>query len=163
MIQAYDRGNTNYTANGDCVLFPTSAEVHVILNGAWEATLEHPLDAEGRWKHLTEEAVVKMPSFNGDQLFRIRNPYKTDSGVTCTLDPIVYDCRSDMFLADVRPENKNGQQALDILCTGKYSGESDILTAATAYYEYKNLLEALVGEQENSFINRWGGEAIFDN
>ena len=163
MIQVYNRDNTDYTKNGDCVLFPETAEVHVILNGAWEATLEHPLDPEGRWKYLTEEAVVKMPSFNGEQLFRIRKPYKSDTGVTCTMEPIFYDSRSDKFLEDVRPEKKNGQEALNILCTGKYHGISDILTKATAYYEYKNLLSALVGDEDNSFINRWGGEAIFDN
>ena len=163
MIQVYNRDNTDYTKNGDCVLFPETAEVHAVLNGAWEATLEHPLDPEGRWKYLTEEAVVKMPSFNGEQLFRIRKPYKSDTGVTCTMEPIFYDCRSDKFLEDVRPEKKNGQEALNILCTGKYHGISDILTKATAYYEYKNLLSALVGDEDNSFINRWGGEAIFDN
>lgn len=163
MIQVYNRDNTDYTKNGDCVLFPEMAEVHVVLNGAWEGKLEHPLDKEGRWKYLTEEAVVKMPSFNGDQLFRIRKPYKTDVGVTCTMEPIFYDCRNDTFLVDVRPERKNGQEALNILCTGKYRGLSDILTQSTAYYEYKNLLEALVGDQDNSFLNRWGGEVIFDN
>lgn len=163
MIQVYNRDNTDYTKNGDCVLFPETAEVHVILNGTWEATLEHPLDPEGRWKYLTEEAVVKMPSFNGDQLFRIRKPYKSDAGITCTMEPIFYDCRSDKFLEDVRPENKNGQETLNILCTGKYHGISDILTRATAYYEYRNLLSALVGDEDNSFINRWGGEVIFDN
>ncbi|MBQ9612227.1 MAG: phage tail protein [Lachnospiraceae bacterium] len=163
MIQVYNRDNTDYTKNGDCVLFPEVAEVHVVLNGAWEGKLEHPLDKEGRWKYLTEEAVVKMPSFNGDQLFRIRKPYKTDVGVSCTMEPIFYDCRNDTFLVDVRPERKNGQEALNILCTGKYRGLSDILTQSTAYYEYKNLLEALVGDQDNSFLNRWGGEVIFDN
>ena len=64
--------------NGDMTLFPTLAIVHPILNDAWEATLEHPIDDEGRWKYLEEKAVIKMPSFNGDQLFRIQNIIKTD-------------------------------------------------------------------------------------
>ena len=71
MIQVYKPGNENFTQNGDCVLFPKEATVHAILGGMWEATLFHPLDDEGRWRSLVEEAVVKMPSFNGDQLFRI--------------------------------------------------------------------------------------------
>ena len=54
-------------------VFPTSASVHAVLNGVWEAALEHPIDPEGRWKYLAEENVVKMPSFNGEQLFRIKN------------------------------------------------------------------------------------------
>ena len=39
------------------------------ISGAWEVTLEHPLDDEGRWKYIVDNAVVKMPSFNGEQAF----------------------------------------------------------------------------------------------
>ena len=72
MIQIYSPTNTNYDKNGDMTLMPSEATVHPILNGAWEASLSHPLDAEGRWKYIVDEAVVKMPSFNGDQLFRVK-------------------------------------------------------------------------------------------
>lgn len=163
MIQVYDPANTDFTKNGNMALMPSEASVHAILGGMWEAALSHPIDTLGRWKHLKEEAVVKMPSFNGVQMFRIRKAEKSDMGVYCVMDPIFYDCRDEVFLTDVRPENKNGQQALDILCTGKYSGQSDILTSRTAYYIYKNLLEALVGDEDNSFVNRWGGEPVYDN
>lgn len=133
MIQVYAKGNTDFEKNGDMTLLPESARVHIILCGTWEASLFHPIDEEGRWKYLTEESVVKMPSFNGDQLFRVIEAEKRDEGVTCSMTPIFYDSRDDVFLKDVRAEQKNGQQALDILCTGKYSGESDILFKSTAY------------------------------
>lgn len=165
MIQLYNPTNADYTCNGDMTLTPTSAEVHVILNGAWEASLEHPIDAEGRWKYIAEDAVVKMPSFNGGQLFRIKQTGKKDSGVSAVLEPIFYDSMDDCFLADVRPTNKNGQEALDLMTApnSKYSGQSNISKASTAYYEYKNLMEAINGDDDNSFINRWGGEILFDN
>lgn len=165
MIQLYNPTNTDYTRNGDMTLTPTSAQVHVILNGAWEASLEHPIDAEGRWKHITEDAVVKMPSFNGEQLFRIKQTEKKDSGVSAVLEPIFYDSMDDCFLTDVRPTNKSGQEALDLMtaANSKYSGKSNIKKASTAYYEYKNLMEAINGDDDNSFINRWGGEILFDN
>lgn len=165
MIQLYKPDNTDYTRNGDMTLMPTSAEVHVILNGAWEASLEHPIDAEGRWKYITEDAVVKMPSFNGEQLFRIKQTEKKDSGVSAVLEPIFYDSMDDCFLTDIRPTNKNGQEALDLMTApnSKYSGSSNIKKASTAYYEYKNLMEAINGDDDNSFINRWGGEILFDN
>ena len=154
MIQLYNPTNTNYTRNGDMTLMPTSAGIHVILNGAWEASLEHPIDAEGRWKHITEDAVVKMPSFNGEQLFRIKQTEKKDSGVSAVLEPIFYDSMDDCFLTDVRPTNKSGQEALDLMTApnSKYSGSSNIKKAATAYYEYKNLIEAINGDDGNSFI-----------
>lgn len=165
MIQIYKAENTDYEKNGDMTLFPQEAYVHPILNGAWEAYLEHPIDQEGRWKYLTEDAVVKMPSFNGEQLFRIKNVKKTDSGVTCDMDPIFFDAAGDCFLADVRPTGKTGQEALDIMTASnnKYKGKSDITSASTAYYEYKNLLEAISGDDDNSFLNRWGGEVLYDN
>lgn len=165
MIQLYNPTNTDYTRNGDTTLMPTSAQVHVILNGAWEATLEHPIDADGRWKYITEDAVIKMPSFNGEQLFRIKQTEKKDSGVSAVLEPIFYDSMDDCFLTDVRPTKKNGQEALTLMTApnSKYSGRSNISKASTAYYEYKNLMEAINGDDDNSFINRWGGEIIFDN
>ena len=165
MIQLYSPTNTDYTRNGDMTLMPTSAQVHVILNGAWEASLEHPIDADGRWKYIAEDAVVKMPSFNGGQLFRIKQTEKKDSGVSAVLEPIFYDSMDDCFLTDVRPTNKNGQEALDLMTApnSKYLGSSNIKKASTAYYEYKNLMEAINGDDDNSFINRWGGEILFDN
>ena len=166
MIQIYTAENTDFDKNGDMTLLPSSAEIHVILNGSWEATLTHPIDSTGRWKYIEENAVIKMPSFLADeQLFRIRNRSVSDSGVTATMEPIFYDSMGDCFLTDVRPTAKNGQQALDIMTApnGKYSGSSDITRASTAYYVYKNLMEAINGDDENSFINRWGGEILFDN
>lgn len=165
MIQIYRVGNTNYEKNGDMTLFPTEAYLHVVLNGSWEAAIEHPIDIDGRWKYITEDAVVKMPSFNGNQLFRIKKKEKMDSGISATLEPIFMDAKDDCFLVDVRPTAKNGQQALDILCASnkKYSGVSNITKATTSYYILKNLIEAINGEDENSFIKRWGGEIIFNN
>lgn len=165
MIQIYSPTNTNYDKNGDMTLIPSEATVHPILNGAWEATLSHPLDAEGRWKYIVDEAVVKMPSFNGDQLFRIKKKEKSDSGITATMEPIFMDAMGDCFLTDVRPTNATGQEALNAMTApnSKYSGQSDILVTATAYYQYKNLIEALNDGEDNCFLNRWGGEIIYNN
>lgn len=164
MIQIYSVNNTNYEKNGDTLL-PSSAPVHVILNGAWEAELTHPIDKEGRWKNIVEEAVVKMPSFNGDQLFRIKAVEKQDSGVTATMEPIFYDAMNDCFLEDIRPNGDNGQAALTKMLSpnNKYSASSNITKTATAYYQYVNFLEALNGDLDQSFIKRWGGEILFDN
>ena len=165
MIQIYSPTNTDYTHNGDQTLFPSAATVHVILNGSWTAELTHPIDADGRWKSIVKDAVVKMPSFNGDQLFRIKSTSKSDSGVTAAMEPIFMDSMGDCFLVDIRPTAKNGQQALNDMVSpnSKYSASSDITRAATAYYEYKNLIEAIAGDDDNAFLRRWGGEILYDN
>lgn len=165
MIQIYEQENTEYEKNGNMTLFPTEATVHVVLNGEWEAELSHPIDAEGRWKYITQDAVVKLPSFNGEQLFRIKKTQKDDSGVTAQMEPIFYDTIGDCWLSDIRPTTKNGQEALALMLApnSKYSGQSNITKTATAYYQNMNFMEALNGDEEQSFIHRWGGEILFDN
>lgn len=165
MIQIYNIENTNFDQNGDMSLFPSSASVHAVLNGTWEVTLEHPKDSEDRWKYIKEGAVVKMLSFNGEQLFRITHKEKSDSGISADLQPIFMDAADDCFLLDVRPTDKTGQQALDIMTAPnkKYTAETDITSTGTAYYQNKNLIEAINGDDENSFVKRWGGEIVYDN
>lgn len=165
MIQIYVPTNTNFDRNGDIVLTPTSTSVHAVLNGAWEASIEHPIDSEGRWKYIEEGTVLSVPSFNGRQLFRIKQKTKQDSGITATAEPIFMDAMDDCFLVDVRPTGKNGQEALDIMTApnAKYTGVSDIMATSTAYYQYANLIEALNGDTDNSFVSRWGGEIVYDN
>lgn len=165
MIQIYKPENTNFEANGDMPLLPEKALVHATLNGAWSLELQHPIDEEGRWKYITEEAVVKVPSFNEEQLFRIKHTEKAETGVSAAAEPIFMDAREDCFLEDIRPTNKTGQEALNLMLAPnkKYSAKSDITVRSTAYYEYKNFIEALNGNEDNSFINRWGGEIFFNN
>lgn len=165
MIQIYAPDNTDFEKNGDMTLLAVSAQISAELNGAWQATVSCPIDEEGRYQYLTDGAVVKMPSFNGEQLFRVKSKEKSDDGITASLEPIFYDSMEDCFLVDVRPTMKNGQDALNIMTApnAKYSGESDIQTLDTAYYQYKNLMEAINGDGDNTFIKRWGGEILFDN
>lgn len=165
MIQIYKKKNTNFSKNGDSPIFPSSAVVNAELNGAWTLELEHPIDDRGIWKFIEEEAVIKVPSFNGDQLFRVRKVEKSDSGIEAKAEPIFLDAKNDCFLTDVRPTGKNGQQALDIMCAAnkKYTAESNITRATTAYYQYRNLISAINGDDSNSFVNRWGGEILYDN
>ena len=165
MIQIYSSTNTNYEQNGDSVLLPINCLITASINQSWTIEITHPIDSEGRWKYIEEEAVVKAPSFNGDQLFRLKTVTKTDTQITATGEPIFMDAMDDCFLVDVRPTEKNGQQALDIMTApnSKYTGQSNITKLSTAYYQFKNLIEAINGDDENSFINRWGGEIFFDN
>lgn len=167
MIQIYEASNTNFGRNGDVVLFPTSCTVKAVLNGSWYLEMSHPLDDEGRWRFIGEEAVLKVPTWQSDdQLYRIVTVQKTDTEVTVTAYPIFYDAAGEVFLMDVRPTGCNGQAALNRMLegfTGKYSASSDITTEATAYFEKRNFLDCLNGQADPTFISRWGGEILFDN
>ena len=165
MIQCYKSDNTNYDSNGDATLFPTFCELQCEINGTWEMTMSHPLDSDGRWKYLSEEAVISAPTFQSDhQLFRVDKCIKTDSSVEVTAYPIFFDSADDCFLMDTRPTNRNGQDALNIMMQGsKYSGESDITTGGTAYFVRRNLMDAINGKDSPTFIEMWGGEILYDN
>lgn len=165
MIQVYARGNENYDSNGDMTLLPTTCELPAEINGAWELTMSHPLDKEGRWKYLEEEAVISAPTFQDDhQLFRIDKCAKTDTTVEITAYPIFFDSADDCVLMDTRPTDRNGQDALNIMMEGsRYSGRSDITTGGTAYFIRRNLMDAINGENEPTFVQVWGGEILYDN
>lgn len=164
MIQVYLPGNKNFESNGDMTLMPTSCTVSCEINGVWELSMTHPVDSEGRWKYIQTDGVLKVPLFDSEQLYTIDAFDLNETEITLTAKPIFMRARDDCLLVDVRPTDKNGQQALDIMMQGSaYKGSSNITKAATAYYVRKNLIEAIAGDDENSFINRWGGEIWYDN
>lgn len=166
MIQIYSPGNTNFKQNGDMTLFPEICEASSELGGAWILEITHPIDDEGRWKYIEKEAVLSVPTHMGkNQLYRIDEiTDKNDTDISAKAYPIFYDSAKEVFLMDKRPTAKNGQETLDILTEGtKYSGESNISTANTAYFVRRNLLDCILGDKSPSFVRVWGGEVLFDN
>lgn len=165
MIQIYSPDNTNYSENGNSVLEPSICDLDMDLYGGWNMELEYPIDDEGKYKQIVEEAVISAPTPVGEkQLFRIYEKNLEEDRVTAFARPIFMDSRDEVFLTDKRPTNVNGQAALDIMTQGTdYSGESDITVTSTAYYVRKNLMEAIGSNDDNSFLNRWGGEVLYDN
>lgn len=164
MIEVYVKGNEDYGSNGDMTLTPTTCEVELTVEGVAELTLEHPIDDLGRWEYLVNDNVIAAPTpYSKKQLFRIYDYAKTETEVTAYARHIFYDSAGEM-LVDVRPTDKTGQEALDIILSGtKYKAKTNIKTRSTAYYIRKNIMEAIGGDGENSFINRWGGERMYDN
>lgn len=165
MIQIYEKDTVKPEKNGVMTLFPESCKVQAALNGGWSLTMEHPLDDEERWKYIEEESIVSVSTFMGaGQLFRIDKIEKDDYGVSAIGYPIFYDSAKEVFLMDTRPTDKNGQEALDLMLNGsKYSGKSDITAVSTAYFERRNMLDALSGTDSPTFLERWGGEVLYDN
>lgn len=164
MIQIYKANNFNYDMNGDALLNPIECKLEADITGNWNVSMIHPVDDKANL--ITENAVICADTFVGKrQLFRIYDIEKDDSSIVCSAYPIFFDSKNDCFLFDVRPTEKNGQDALDIMLASnsKYSAVSDIVKENTSYYIQKNFMEALNGNDENCFIKRWGGEIAYDN
>ena len=165
MIELFRKTNVKYENNGDYTLHPSSCTLNVELNGTWELTLEYPYDASEEFNAITEEAVIAVPTPESNrQLFRIYDKDKNDSYVTVLARPIFLDASKDTIILNKHIVDKTGQQALPLITEGTiYKAESDILDINTAYYVRKNIVEAIASDDENSFLNRWKGEILYDN
>lgn len=103
----------------------------------------------------------------GDQLFRIKNKRVDGTILYVYAVHIFYDLM-DNFLEDVRPTELNGVGALNWILDGtqyphNFKALSDITTVNTANYIRKNPVQALISDDDNSYLNRWGGELERDN
>lgn len=163
MIQLYKPFNKNYGKNGDYVLHPSSCTMHVVLNGEWYVKLVHPIDDIS--ENIVDSAVLKVPTlFNKDQLFIIRHVDKADYDVQVTAYPLFYMVKTTPPLWDTRCVNMNGQDALNTILSGtSFKGISDITDISTCYFNKMNRLQAINGNTDNTFMNRWGGEIVYDD
>lgn len=57
----FPKDETEFLDNGICVLTPFSSLVHEVAGGEYSLTMEHPMDAAGKWALLTEEALIRSP------------------------------------------------------------------------------------------------------
>jgi len=173
MIILYNKSKTDFTTN-DLVLKNTiKCDVTWEKNGQFKINLIYPIvDGDDTYKSIVKGAIIKCAvAYQQDQLFRLQTPTKKfDHGyfyIEVTGLHITYDL-SDNFLEDVRTINKSGKDAGQyILDNTQYKHpfifDSDITDINTAYYIRQNPINALIGTDDNSFINRWGGEIVRDN
>lgn len=178
-LMVYPADEHLFISNGLRLLTPTVAEHTLEFGQAGSIHVEQPLDRDGDWKSLIPGHIIRAPiPFRGQtrwQPFRIfRRTKKRQSGapvVSIDAMHMFYDLNY-VLLEDVRPENKNGQDAIQWLFDHPYDPygqaetklplrhftfHSDIETLATAYYEWKTMTGALIGE-DNCILERWGGE-----
>lgn len=161
-IMLYKASNTNFTMNGDYTLQPLSCLATFNLNDTWQLDIDIPIGNED----FVVGAVISVDTPYGKrQLYRIQDTDRDMDNASATAYPIFLDSRNDCFLWDVRPTNKNGQDALNAMLASnqKYTAQSNIATMSTAYYVQKNFIEALNGDDENAFLKRWGGEVAYQN
>ena len=165
MITIYESKETNFKHNGLGILRPSSCVIYEELNGEYSLTLKHPVDPYDKWKLLEQDRIIKA----NKQLFRIYKLTKSLSGneIEIYAMHIFYDL-SKNFIDDVNIVDKTGKQALNQILTNtayesNFTCDSDITTIKSARLVRKNVTSALIGDDENSFLNYWGGELKRDN
>ncbi|PGK10536.1 endopeptidase [Bacillus cereus] len=169
MITLYKPNETDFTHNGIGILDNNiyEAEVEEILNGVYTLRFKYPLFAP-HGLEIDGQYLIKAPTPDGDQLFRVANPHPTNGEVQVFCYHIFYDL-VDNFLEDTNIVGKSGMGALDqvkgaLQYPTKFDFYSDIENIANARLVRKNPVEFLLDNgQDNSFLNRWGGELLRDN
>lgn len=178
--------SNSYTWNGDDALEvdPISATLKLRLlrkesTSIWSLDIKIPYDLD---KYPTINRIIKEEScfivdvgqnisldYNRYQVFKVYSIERTTNQITCFCSPIFADCATTM-ITESHPTNKTAGEALKILFNdskysidAKYNGPEKTEPKNTAYWEWKTALDALNGNDDNSFINRWGGEFFFDN
>ena len=61
MICVYPADCTDFSNNGMGAVSPSSCTVTETLNGEWELTLVHSLDAHDKWRKLTDGNILRVP------------------------------------------------------------------------------------------------------
>lgn len=169
MINIYDKREKDFGHMGLCVMNEAiSCVVTEELNGLYKLEMEYPITESGKYKYLTEENIIKVPTPEcGKQLFRIAHKRESEKSIHIVAYHIFYDLLDNMVL-DSRPTDCLADNAIKKLLTDSivqmgFVGSSDITTVSTSYYIRRNIVDCLLGDDENSFLNRWGGEIIRDN
>lgn len=164
MICLFPKDTTDFSTNGLKVLQPIACMVKETVNDAYVLTITMPM-----WDtSVSEDMIIRAPTpKNGDQLFRV---YASDVDVLGNnvyyAKHIFYDLLDD-FIEDTRPTNAAGAAAITAILAGTaFTGSSDITAQNSATYQMINPVKAILGgndNDDNAFVNRWGGELERDN
>ena len=162
-IRVYEFNQTSFNNNGICTLFPKSAVITRDLNEyKYYLDLTHPIDETGKWKEITQDRIIVA----NEQPFRIKFVQKTSREIVVYCEQIFFDLNNN-FIEDTNIKEKNGNTALNQILSNtnykhSFSGTSNIQTVNNSRLVRKNVLSAIIGDNENSFVNRWGGELDID-
>ena len=169
MICLYAADESLFEHNGLGILDNNLRKCHVeeVLNNLYTLTAQYPLWAKFG-KSIRNGMIIKAPTPNGDQLFRIYQSKPSMGMLEIHAFHIFYDLAFN-FVEDTNIVSKSGQAWLQQLSQNtQYSHPftffSDISTVAGSRVVRKNCVEILLNTSlDNSFVNRFGGEILRDN
>ena len=153
--------------NGIGNLLCEYAPVHEEINGEFSLTLKVAQESPF-FDDVAIGAIVRADTPRGPQFFRLSKPTTTlDGGKEVFAWHISYDLAQDMVLNRAWT-GKTGAEALPgILQAGisetRFTGTSDISLVTNIRIVRTSVLGAIIGDQGNSFVNRWGGEIERNN
>ncbi len=139
-----------------------------VINGIYDMSFFYP--PNGRlYSEISSGRIVFAKGPKNYQAFRIKTVEKDDSlnSISVRAFHISYDL-ADNFIEDTFIQNKGGDGAIKQLLSKtalphNFIGTSDIQGPFSSRIVRENVLTALLGKEENSFISRAGGQVERDN
>lgn len=160
-IELYPRDQTDFSHHGYVLDDISNDIVTWQLNAKFTLTFDYPMFSEHAGD-LVAENIVRVPVPGGKAAFRIAQVIKSMGHLSITAYHVFWDLNDD-FIADTNIVDKDGQGALDqIMRAANYPTGFKVLSTignvTNARLVRMSIIKALLGTDDNSFLNRWGGE-----
>ncbi len=161
MIQLYKATDTEYTSGINITRYCRKAHVTEILNGSFLLELELMYN-DMVWNTIAKEMQIKVPTHRGPLTFRILDITKDLTTLKIRARHLLWDL-SNNLIEDIYCKTMDGDTAIKkIISSGNYpnkwTASSDIIVQKNCRIVQEYMLDALMGDLDNSFRNRWGGE-----
>lgn len=165
----YSKNETDFAHNGIGFLSDTvKATVTEERNGPYELSLQYPIN--GRYFSMIEDAIIKAKANDTSvpQLFRVYKSTKPINGiVTFYAEHISYDLNglplAGFSCAGTTPHVAINLALEETPLEHSFSAWSDIATQNSTKIKEPPSVRGLLGGQEGSILDVWGGEYEFDN
>lgn len=182
MICIYEKTETSFTYNGLGTLEPTYCSYSPYINDVWKLEMYLPYDPESKYKLVDNGRILKVTGIDciqeqtsDYQLFSIETYRKEGNSIYVLAYPVGMDARFDTYANRVNANYKTAAQAIALINAvnavtlnnqqiDKYTVSTDIDSADlnSAVWNNTNII-AMLTNDENGFIHRWGGEVCYDN
>ena len=168
-MKIYSLDTSDFTYNGYGFLTDViKAEVYEEINGQYVLNMEYLVGGHLA-EYLERENIIVCKVADGtEQPFRIKYIDKNFKTILVKAYHISYDLADDLVI-DIAPTNLQAQAFgrwilnNSTLHAKEFTFNSNISTLASARYIRKNVVECFMSNDDNSMINKFGGEFKRDN
>lgn len=173
MIRLFSHTETDFTHNGihvlDDIVLGDTCILSNGINEVYTLEMEVSIYNNSKWKSIEAEMILRVPTPKEEQLFRIKEVVKGFSTIKIYGKHIFFDLENN-FILDTNVIQKDGRSAIAQILgamsnnmINTFHGSSDISSYNNSRLVRKNVVTALIGDGDNSFLNRWGGELELNN
>lgn len=159
MITLYRPDDTSFASNGIAVLQPVRCVVEERINGDYYVEMDCPIDDDGIWNEIEIDRIIGLPGSRGlREPFRIYRVEKSMTGMlSVSARHLSYDL-ADFLIVNQAPSGSANSALLNALQGTGFAGTSNVGGSNAVRWVRKSVLSAIMGDDDNSILNRWGGE-----